>query len=246
MVKHKFEAQDLGEAEFVNVNLHKSHFEDVNLAESVIHNANLYNVNIYDANIQGLTIFGIRVDELIEAELDRRDPDRVSLRMKNVHDIAEVLRVIQNLNQLRATFKTRLRSLPSNVINNHPGPGRWSALEHTRHLVFAEDMYLNRWILRNHEPWIKLGFLPPFLFDNPDYADVGTEPTQDLEQVLKVWEDLHARMLSWINEAGEQDLAKDTSSITFGQKTVGDVLQTLAQHDLIHIRMAEAAIADSL
>ena len=251
MGSKKFENLDMAESQFLNVNLYKAHFLDVNLAETVIHNANLKDVNIYDANIQGMTIFGIRIDDLIEDELDRRDPDRVSLRMKDKGDtkgianITEVRRVITALDKVRAAFVQKLRSLPPEILNNHPGPDRWSALEHVRHLVFAEDLYLNRWILRNDKPWVKLGFLPPFLYDNEAYADVGTEPTKDLEQVLQVWETLHAEVLDWVTKAQSEDLHCDTSKIAFGQNTIGDVMQTLAQHDLTHIRMAEAAIADS-
>jgi hypothetical protein len=216
------------------------------MAETVIHNANLFNVNIYDANIDGLTIYGVRVDELIEAEFDRRDPARVALRMRNIHDKEEIQRVMAELGKVRASFVEKLKTCSPEILNNHPGTDRWSALEHVRHLVFAEDLYLNRWILRNDKLRIKMGFLPPFLYDNPAFAEVGTEPTQDLEIVLRAWEELHKEMLAWIDEAQIEDLQRDTSQLAFGQKTVGDVLQTLSQHDLQHIRMAEAAIADSL
>jgi hypothetical protein len=245
MVQTKFEGQDMGGAQFINVNLHKATFEDVNMAGTVIHNANLTNVVIYDANITGMTIFGIRIDELIEAELDRRDPVRVHLRIKDIYNPDDVLQVMSELYKIRAAFMQSLRSLSSEMLNNHPGPDRWSALEHVRHLVFAEDLYLNRWILRNDKPWVKLGFLPPFLFDNPTYADVGTEPTQDLESVLAAWEELNTGMRTWVNIAKVEDLQIDTSKIAFGQRTVGDVMQTLAGHELTHIRMAERAIADS-
>jgi hypothetical protein len=233
------------EAEFISVNLYKARFDDINMAEATIHNANLQDVTITDANIRGLTIFGFRVDELIEGELDRCDPERVKLRMKDSHDIREVRNVMVELEKLRTTFVQYLRSQSAVVLNNHPGPDRWSPLEHVRHLVFAEDLYLNRWILRNNEPWCKLGFLPPFLYDNPAYADVGTEPTEHIEKVLESWKILHASMLEWVANANSEDLRDDTSQIAFGQQTTGDVLQTLSQHDLQHIRMAEAAITDS-
>ncbi|MDF1513973.1 MAG: DinB family protein [Anaerolineae bacterium] len=246
MTTRQFKEQDLGAAQFINVNLYKAEFDDVNMAEAVIHNANLANARIYDANIQGMTIYGIRVDILIEQEFDRRDPMRVQLRMQDVHDTAEVQRVMRVLNSTRDRFTETLRAQSPDILNSHPGPQRWSALEHLRHLVFAEDLYLNRWILRNDKSWIKLGFLPPFLYGNPAYAAVGTAPTQNLEQVVAVWQKLHAELLAWIEQAQQIDLHRDTSQIAFGQQTIGDVLQTLASHDLQHIRMAETAITDSL
>ena len=72
-----YENRDMAGAIFRNVDLRGASFEDVNLAEATIRNASLANVTIENANIAGLTIFGIRVDRLIDAELDRRDPERV-------------------------------------------------------------------------------------------------------------------------------------------------------------------------
>ena len=72
-----YENRDMAAALFRNVNLRGAAFVDVNLGEATIRNANLANVTIEDANIVGLTIYGIRVDRLIDAELDRRDPQRV-------------------------------------------------------------------------------------------------------------------------------------------------------------------------
>ena len=72
-----YENRDMAGAIFRNVDLHGAAFVDVNLGEATIRNANLKNMTIEDANIAGLTIYGIRVDRLIDAELDRRDPERV-------------------------------------------------------------------------------------------------------------------------------------------------------------------------
>ncbi|HQE91447.1 MAG TPA: DinB family protein [Anaerolineae bacterium] len=202
-------------------------------------------MTIDDANIAGLTIFDVRVDQLLEAEFDRRDPERVRLRMHNIFDPEEVRRVLAHLDAVRAEFYAHLRATSADVLIAHPGPDRWSALEHVRHLVFAEEMYLNQWLLRNHQPWLKLGFLPPFLEGNPAFADVGTEPTDDLETVLAAWDAIHAGMQAFITEITPEILKRDTSDVDFGQHCIGGVLQGMAKHDLQHIRMAEAAIADA-
>lgn len=239
----QFENQDMSGAVFHNVNLHKAAFDDVNLEGATIRNANLHGVSIADAYIAGMTIFGLRIDELIEAEFDRRDPERVALRMADVFDPGEVARVMARLAQVRAEFATLLRTTSRDVLTAHPAPERWSALEHVRHLVFAEDMYLNRWLLRNDQPWCLLGFLPPFLTDNPAFVDVGSEPTDDLDAVLAAWDAIDAGMKAFVVAVTPEILKRDTSDVDFGQGTVGHVLQGMAQHDLAHIRMAEAALA---
>ena len=241
----RFENRDMAGTLFHNVNLHGTTFDDVNMEGVRIYNANLKNVTIDDANIAGLTIFGMRIDQLIETELDRRDPERVRLRMSDLFDPEEVRRVLAHLDALRAAFYARLRATPPDVLNAHPGPERWSALEHVRHLVFAEDMYLNRWLLRNDQPWCKLGFLPPFLEGNPTFVEVGSEPTDDLETVLAAWDAIHAGTQAFVAEITPEILKRDTSDVDFGQRSVGGVLQGMAKHDLAHIRMAETALADA-
>jgi hypothetical protein len=243
-MSERFENRDMAGTLFHNVNLHKATFDDVNMEGVRIYNANLKDMTIDDANIAGLTIFGVRVDQLIEAEFDQRDPERVHLRTSDIFDTQEVRHVLAHLDELRAKFYALLRATPSDQLNAHPGPDRWSALEHARHLAFAEDMYLNRWLLRNDQPWSKLGFLPPFLEGNPTFTDVGTEPTDDLETVLAAWDAIHAGMQAFIAEITPEILKRDTSDVDFGQRCVGGVLQGMAQHDLTHIRMAEAALAD--
>jgi len=242
----RFENRDMAGTLFHNVNLHKATFDDVNLEGVRIYNANLKDMMIDDANIAGLTIFGVRVDQLIEAEFDRRDPERVRLRMSDIFAPEEVRRVLAQLDELRAEFYARLRATPPDVLNAHPGPDRWSALEHARHLLFAEDMYLNRWLLRNDQPWCKLGFLPPFLEGNPSFAEVGTAPTGDLETVLAAWDAIHAGTQAFVAEITPEILKRDTSDVDFGQRSVGGVLQGMAKHDLAHIRMAEAALVDAM
>ncbi len=240
----RFENRDMAGTLFHNVNLYGTTFDDVNLENARIYNANLRNMTIDDANITGLTIFGVRVDQLLEAEFDRRDPERVRLRMSDIFDPDEVRRVLARLDDVRAEFYAHLRAASPDALNARPGPERWSALEHVRHLLFAEDMYLNRWLLRNAQPWLKLGFLPPFLEGNPAFAGVGDEPTADLETVLAAWDAIHAGMKAFVAEITPEILKRDTSDVDFGQRCIGGVLQGMAKHDLAHIRMAESALAD--
>jgi hypothetical protein len=148
------------------------------------------------------------------------------------------------LDHLRAAFRETLQATPPALLTAHPGPDRWSALEHVRHLLFAEDMYVNRWILRNDAPWCKLGFLPPFLAENPAFAEVGSAPTDDLETALAAWDAIHSELQTLLPTITAEDLRRNTGDIDFGQGTVGGILQGMAQHDLTHIRMAEAALRD--
>ncbi len=244
-MKELFEHRDMAETVFRDVNLGRATFDDVNLQGARIHNANLDGLVIEDAKIKGLTIFGHRIDALIEAECDRQDPERVRLRAADVSDPAEIERVLTRLDAVRMDFEVLMRATPLEQRTAHPGADRWSATEHLRHLVFAEDLYLNRWLLRNDLPWCSFGYLPPFLQQDRNYATVGTAPTNDLELIIATCEELHAGMRAFLTGATPGILQRDTSDVDFGQGTVGHVFQGMAQHDLAHIRMAEAAIRDS-
>jgi hypothetical protein len=238
-----FEKRDMAGAVFHNVNLEGAVFDDVNLAGARIHNANLGNFTIEDAYIQGLTIFGFHVDQLIEAELDRRDAERVRLRMADCFDPECVRAVLHHLGEVRAGFAAFLRGTDPAILAARPDPETWSAIENLRHLIFAEDLYLNRWLLQNNEPWCKQGMRPDFLSDNPQYAEVGSQPSKDIEALLASWEAIHTRMMAFVATVSAEELHRDTSKLDFGQGTVGKVLQTLSRHDLEHIRQAEAAVA---
>jgi hypothetical protein len=251
----RFEDANLADASFRNVNLAGAAFDDANLAGAsfdnvnlqggVLRNVNLAGVRIEQASLAGLTIHGFRIDQLIDEELDRRDPQRRCLRMNDPLEPAETMRVLQQLDQLRADFLALLREEPGEHLTLRPGPNRWSAIEHLRHLVFAEELYVHRWILADDEPFSPIGLLPAHMLGWPDFEVVGTEPTQDLERIVSAWYRVHARLRSVLAEMSDDLLARPAAHATAGDRTVGDAVQTLALHDWHHIRRAQQALADA-
>jgi uncharacterized damage-inducible protein DinB len=154
-----------------------------------------------------------------------------------------VCAVMDHLDEVRRRFYDVLRAADLETLTARPAVDKWSALEQVRHLLFAEDLYLNRWILRNDEPWNPLGLLPDFLARHPGYAAVGSQASDDLEAILAAWQAIHARTQAFLADLTPEKLRRDTSDVDFGQGTVGRVLQGMAQHDLHHIRRAEELIA---
>jgi len=241
----KFENEDLAGSIFHCVNLRQATLENVDLSNASISNANLAGVSIDNANILGMTIFGFRIDNLIDSERDRGDPERARLRMKDIHRPEDVRRVIDQLDEVRSNFRTVLSSVPRGQLCKRPAEGKWSAIEHLRHLVFAEDLYINRWILRNNDPLSRLGLLPDFLLGDEAYSSVGSEPCNDPERIFAEWDRIHSRTRTFIKNATGELLRQDTSDVDCGQGTVGRILQGMAHHDLHHVRQAKAAIASA-
>ena len=241
--KASFEEVNLEGASVHNANLSGASFDDVNLSGATIRSATVANLSIEGAYIRGLTIDGIRVDLLVQEELDRRDPERVRLRITDPEDPECVRAVMARLEKVRAMFYAVLRGASPGLLIRRPRPDEWSAIECVRHLVFAEELYVNRWILRNDQPWSKIALLPDFLAERPAYADVGSAPTEDLESVLAAWDTIHTRTHGVLRSLTPELLRRDTSDVDFGQGKVGGVLRGMVLHDLVHIRQAEAAIA---
>ncbi len=160
------------------------------------------------------------------------------------HNPAQMRRLIQRLDEIRGDLFQLLRSTAIEKLVISAESKRWSVLEHLRHLVFAEDLYINRWILRNDTPFSALGHLPAFLRGRPGFDIVGTDPSNDLEIILGEWRRIHELTISFVTEATSADLKRNTSDIDFGQGNVGNVLQGMAKHELHHILRIEEAIAN--
>ena len=122
-------------------------------------------------------------------------------------------------------------------------PGTFFPIEHLRHLVFAEEMDTNRVILRNQDPFSKLGLLPDMWAQYPAFADVGAEPSDDLEAILAAWDKIHSRTTAFVRDATREDLSRDTSDVHPCEETVGDCIQGMIHHDSDHIRSAKAALS---
>jgi uncharacterized damage-inducible protein DinB len=234
---------NLGDAIFSNVNLGGATFTNINFEGVLITNANLHGLRIEDANISGLTVFGFNVGGLIEAERDRSDPERAALRMGDVHDPNCVREAMNRLEQRRAKFRARLRACDPAPLNAAPTPGEWSALQTLRHMVFAEDLYLNRYIMRNDQPWNPHGLLPAHLLSDPAYAAVASAVDNSLETVLQAWDEVHTATRTLLQEITPARLRQDAPEFDQQPCTVGNVLQLLARHDLDHMRQAEKALA---
>lgn len=175
---------------------------------------------------------------------DDPDPRQAQLQIGNVYDVTEVRRAVRELEDVREDVIKRLHDVPCRLLAATADGWDWSAVQHLRHLVFAEELYTNRWILQNDEPFSGLGLLPDWLEGKPGYEAVGTEPTQDLEAVVSAWQKVHARTQHVLATLTEQMLRTSTKGRDFGQGDVGRVFRTLTSHDLHHIRAAEGVLAD--
>ena len=115
-----------------------------------------------DGDIDGLTINGVDVGPLIEAELDRRHPQRAAMRPTDVAGFQEAWRILETL---WTETVDRARALPPALLHERVD-GEWSFVETLRHLLFATDIWVGRAILGEPRPWHALSL--PFDEMEPD------------------------------------------------------------------------------
>lgn len=238
----EFRHRDMSGAVFDDVNLDGAAFYNVSLARATIRNANLSRLKIEEANISGMTVFGFNVDALIEAEMDRCDPERLQLKVDDLYDVHSVRQVMDRLEVLRAEFRLQLSSRLPAVLRAKPTPDKWSPIEHVRHLVFVEQLYVDWFVLQNETPWHPVGLLPTFMIGWKGFEGVGSDESTDLDTVLAAWAEVHAGTRAFVHGLTPERLRQEARNLEGEAQPVGQVLQNLARHDLHHIRLVQEAL----
>ncbi|HEY0951980.1 DinB family protein [Nocardioides sp.] len=205
MVKHLDE--DLAGSRFENVDLSGSRFHNVDLSRAVIRGALLTDVDV-DGDIDGLRINGVEVAPLVEAELDRRHPQRPKMRPTDAEGFREAWAILE---QLCAMTVDRARRLPPELLHERVD-GEWSFIETLRHLVMATDAWVGRAVLGDPEPYHPLALPHTEMGDVPGVPhDAAARPT--LDEVLAVRADRVATVREVLAGLTDERLAGDTVAV---------------------------------
>jgi hypothetical protein len=176
-----FFRQDLRGSHFRDVDLRDSRFHDVALDRAVLRGVELVGVEI-DGDIEGLTINGVEVGPLIEAELDRRNPDRVKMRPTDPAGFREAWDVVE---RLWAGTVERARRLDAGLLHESVD-GEWSFIETLRHLVMATECWVHRAMLGDPAPWHPLSLPFDGMPDTPGVPrDRAVRPSLDVVLALR-------------------------------------------------------------
>lgn len=141
-----YQNADLRGATFDNVDLTGARFRNVDLSGALIRGALLVDVDL-SGEIENLRVNGVDVVPLVEAELNRRHPDRVKLWATDAAGFREAWRVVQ---RGWPAAIARARRLEPALLHERVD-GEWSFVETLRHLVFATDAWVRRALLG--DPW---------------------------------------------------------------------------------------------
>jgi DinB superfamily len=129
-----------------------------------------------DALVQNVTVNGVDIGPLVEAELDRRHPERLALRPT---DVAGALAALDAVDRFWEPTLARVRRLPVEVRDTRVA-GEWSTVETLRHLLLVYDMWFGRAVLGEAAPHHPLGLPASFM----DAAALGLDLDPDLRPAL--------------------------------------------------------------
>jgi hypothetical protein len=175
----------LSGAEFRGCEFAGTRFRIVEMSGVTMRGVELDNVEI-SGDVGNLTVNGVEVREFVEAELDRRYPERVLMRPADAAGFREAWEVLERL--WDGTVE-RARRLDPGLLHESVD-GEWSFIETLRHLVLVTDGWVRRTILGDPSPWHPLG-LP---WDDPDETrslpagltrDRGARPSLDTVLALR-------------------------------------------------------------
>jgi uncharacterized damage-inducible protein DinB len=209
--------QDLTGSEFTRADMTGSRFTTVLLNDAVIRNADLYRVKMHgveiadtviNGEILSLVINGVDVAPFVEAELDRRHPDRAKFRPTD----AAGFRAAWDVNErLWAATVERARRLGEDRLHESVD-GEWSFVQTLRHLAFASESWVGRCILGDPNPWHPLS-LPwdtaPAVPGMPHDRDARPS----LAEALTLRHDAMALVRGVVDDLTDERLAEETAPL---------------------------------
>jgi hypothetical protein len=141
------------EHDFTGRELRRLYLHGADMRGGAIYDARLRGVDLWNIDIRGdlqnVRVNGVDIVPLVEAELNRRDPDRAKMRPADADGFREAWRILET--RWAATVE-RASSLPEQRLHE-PVDDEWSFIQTLRHLCFATDAWVARMVLGHTSPW---------------------------------------------------------------------------------------------
>jgi DinB superfamily/Pentapeptide repeats (8 copies) len=203
----RFERVDLSGAQLHAVDLTGARFRGVYLGGVVMRGVEFVDVDIH-GEIENLTINGVDIGPLVNAELDRRYPDRAKMRPA---DPARFRAAWDILERLWGETVERARGLRPELLHESVD-GEWSFVETLRHLAFATDSWIRRAILGDPSPWDALDLPWDEMPDTPGVPrDRDIRPS--LDEVLQLRRDRMSTVRQVIEDLTDESLDRHTEPV---------------------------------
>jgi hypothetical protein len=203
----RFERADLTDSQFRSASLTGTEFRGVDFHNVVMRGIEMLNVSMY-GEFENVTINGVEIWPLVNAELDRRYPDRAKMRPTDPAGFREAWDTVE---RLWAGTVDRARQLPAELLHESVD-GEWSFIQTLRHLVFATDAWIRRGILGDPSPWDPLGLPWSEMPDTPGVPhDRDARPS--LDEVVELRRDRMSTVRTVVDGLTDESLAGETKPV---------------------------------
>jgi len=204
----RFDDVCLTSASFHDVDLSNARFRLVDMTGVVIRGAVLKDMSI-SGWIDNLLVNGIDVVPLVQAELDRRYPDRAKMRPADADGFREAWAILERLWHQTVD---RARGMTPELLHERVDE-EWSFIETLRHLVFATDAWVRRAVLGKPRPWDPLDLPHDDMPDEPSVPrDRAARPS--LVEMLALRADRLATVRHVLADLTDDKLAGMTEPVT--------------------------------
>ena len=213
-----FTEQDLTGSTFRRVRLTDALLEDVDLSRTRVRAAYLDGVRMTgveapDLEIYGelgrLVVNGVDVVPLVEAELDRRMPERALMRPSDADGFRTAF---ATLDVLWAGTLDRARALPPEALHEQVDE-EWSFIETLRHLGFAHACWVGGVVLADPSPWHPLD-LPWDEAPTVDGVPWDRDVRPSLDEVLAVRAQRRTTVAGVLDGLTDEELSAPVTSAT--------------------------------
>ena len=225
-------------------------FRGATFRDCDLRNAKLVDCWLEDVDLSGLVgrlvVNDVDVTDFVEAELERRHPERVQLREMTTADDHRAM--WDTVEGLWAKTVERARRLPE-ALRQERVDDEWSFVETLRHLVFCTDAWVSRTVLDQERPYAALGYTHSGYPRDDALAlgiDLDARPTFD--EVLAVRADRMAvvrRIVDGLTDAGLARLCTrpPAPGYPLEPRTVGKCLHVVMVEECEHHRYATRDLA---
>jgi hypothetical protein len=211
----EFREQDLTDARFERVILRGANLRDVDLSGAqirgaLLNQARLRGVELVDVQISGelqnVVVNGVDIAPLVDAELNRRMPERARMRPHDSEGFREAWGILE---RLWAGTVARARTFPEPALHRSVDD-EWSFISTLRHLNFASAAWVGRMVLGNPSPWHRLD-LP--WDEAPGWEGIpwDREALPSLDEVLAVRHQRQAMVRDVVDSLTDEQLGSEVS-----------------------------------
>ncbi len=232
-------------ARFDVADLRGARFTDCDLTGVTIRDGWLVNVSI-SGYLSNVTVNGVEVSDFVNAELDRRHPERVQLRDAQTAD--DLRAMWDTIERLWAQAIERAGRLPAAVLAHNVNE-EWSFAQTLRHLVFITDAWASRTVLDEPMPYHPLG-LPQSWYPAADAAALGIHLTAQpgYTEVLAARADRMAVMRHIVSGLTDDNLRRrcrrsPAPGYPDEERTVIDCISVVMDEEIEHYRFAVRDLA---